>query len=80
MPYITSNPSTHILYFNRECGDTLPLEVYRRGVSKHPRGLVNGYAPSAVPHLPPPNDNESHPRKKLSHISFSSEVGRGLSV
>ncbi|XP_069173026.1 uncharacterized protein [Procambarus clarkii] len=51
-----------------ECGDTLPLEVYRRGVSKHPRGLVNGYTS-----LPAPTDNEAHTRKRLSHITFNTE-------
>nr|XP_045616720.1 regulator of G-protein signaling 3-like [Procambarus clarkii] len=57
-----------VLKIIRECGDTLPLEVYRRGVSKHPRGLVNGYTS-----LPAPTDNEAHTRKRLSHITFNTE-------
>ncbi|XP_063883145.1 regulator of G-protein signaling 3-like isoform X2 [Scylla paramamosain] len=77
---VVKSSEDDVLQMIRECGDVLPLEVYRRGVSKHPRGLVNGYAPSAAPLPPPINDNETHPRKKLSHISFTSEVGRGLSV
>ncbi|XP_071534784.1 uncharacterized protein [Panulirus ornatus] len=57
-----------VLDIIRECGDTLPLEVYRRGVSKHPRGLPNGYTGRTTL-----TENESHPRKRLSHISFNTE-------
>ncbi|XP_050702250.1 uncharacterized protein LOC126988248 isoform X2 [Eriocheir sinensis] len=70
---VVKSSEDDVLQMIRECGDVLPLEVYRRGVSKHPRGLANGYTPSAAP-LPPLNDNETHARKKLSHIAFNTET------
>ncbi|KAG0713246.1 Regulator of G-protein signaling 12 [Chionoecetes opilio] len=73
---VVKSSEDDVLHIIRECGNVLPLEVYRRGVSKHPRGLVNGFTASAAApprHLLSVNDNEAHPRKKLNHISFSTE-------
>ncbi|XP_037781086.1 uncharacterized protein LOC119577575 [Penaeus monodon] len=70
-----------VLDIIRDSGDVLSMEVYRRGVSKHPRGLVNGFVPSrTASEQGLVNGNESHPRKKLSHITFNTEVGWGLNV
>ncbi|XP_064101580.1 uncharacterized protein LOC135212112 [Macrobrachium nipponense] len=60
-----------VLQIIRECGETLIMEVYRRGITKVPRGLANGYANRASIS----ESNESHPRKRLSHITFNSEGG-----
>ncbi|KAK4311819.1 hypothetical protein Pmani_016711 [Petrolisthes manimaculis] len=68
---IVKAEENQVLEMIKECGDTLPLEVYRRGVSKPPRGLANGTTSSLVP------PSEHHPRNKLSHISFTSEDCQG---
>ncbi|XP_068214419.1 uncharacterized protein [Palaemon carinicauda] len=63
-----------VLQIIRECGETLIMEVYRRGVTKVPRGLANGFA-SRASVSESTASNEAHPRKRLSHITFNSEAG-----
>ncbi|XP_066956029.1 uncharacterized protein [Macrobrachium rosenbergii] len=63
-----------VLQIIRECGETLIMEVYRRGMTKVPRGLANGYANRASISESTAS-SESHPRKRLSHITFNSEAG-----
>ncbi|CAL4100771.1 unnamed protein product, partial [Meganyctiphanes norvegica] len=71
-----------ILEIIRQSGGVLNLEVYRRGVSKTPRPL-NGIISNSIPSSRGQSQDslhEQHPRKKLSHIAFNTEVGWGLNV